>query len=208
MTAQEGTRRTYERIARFYDLVDLPFELGRYRAIRPLLFAGLSGRILDAGVGTGRNIPFYPPDAEVIAVDQSPAMLKRAARRRVRSAASVQLMEMDVLNLSFPDRYFDAAVASFLMCTLSPERRRPALRELGRVVKPGGTVRLLEYAPAQRKLQRLSARLWQPWAKWAFGARLDDRIENDVAAAGLIVIKAHHVTGSIQYIEARPPGSR
>src|SRR5665811_1976690 len=50
----------YERIARFYDLLDLPFEYGRYQKIRPLLFEGLSGRLLDAGVGTGRNFPFYP----------------------------------------------------------------------------------------------------------------------------------------------------
>jgi ubiquinone/menaquinone biosynthesis C-methylase UbiE len=208
MTAQEGTRRTYERIARFYDFLDLPFEVGRYRRLRPLLFAGLSGRILDAGVGTGRNIPFYPPGAEFVAIDQSRAMLKRAARRRARTSASVQLMEMDVLNLSFPDSHFDAAVASFLMCTLSPERRRSALKELGRAVRPAGVVRLLEYAPAQGKLQRLSARLWQPWARWAFGARLGDMIENDVAAAGLMVIKAEYVTGSIKLIEARPEGSR
>jgi hypothetical protein len=44
-----------------YDLLDLPFEYGRYRKIRPLLFWGLSGRILEAGVGTGQNFPFYPP---------------------------------------------------------------------------------------------------------------------------------------------------
>jgi hypothetical protein len=50
----------YQRIAPLYDLLDLPFEFWRYRRIRPLLFEGLSGRILDAGVGTGRNFPFYP----------------------------------------------------------------------------------------------------------------------------------------------------
>ena len=53
----------YQRIAPFYDLLDLPFEYGRYRKIRPLLFAGLSGQLLDAGVGTGRNFHFIrqPP---------------------------------------------------------------------------------------------------------------------------------------------------
>ncbi len=48
----------YERIAPLYDLLDLPFEYSRYRKIRPLLFQGLKGRVLDAGVGTGRNIQF------------------------------------------------------------------------------------------------------------------------------------------------------
>jgi hypothetical protein len=59
----------YERIAPFYDFLDLPFEYGRYRKIRPLLFEGLSGQLLDAGVGTGRNFPFYPPTAKVIGID-------------------------------------------------------------------------------------------------------------------------------------------
>ena len=50
----------YQRIAPVYDLLELPFEYGRYRQIRRLLFQGLSGGVLDAGVGTGRNFPFYP----------------------------------------------------------------------------------------------------------------------------------------------------
>ena len=67
----------YERIAWVYDLLDLPFEYGRYRRIRPLLFREFSGRILDAGVGTGRNFPFYPLGSEVVGIDLSPAMLAR-----------------------------------------------------------------------------------------------------------------------------------
>lgn len=55
----------YERIARFYDLLDLPFEWRRYRALRPLLFQNLAGQLLDAGIGTGRNCAIYPPDAIV-----------------------------------------------------------------------------------------------------------------------------------------------
>jgi ubiquinone/menaquinone biosynthesis C-methylase UbiE len=59
MRASENSNfARYQRIAPFYDLLDLAFEYGRYRKIRPQLFAGLSGLILDAGVGTGRNFPF------------------------------------------------------------------------------------------------------------------------------------------------------
>ncbi len=80
----------YERIAWVYDLLDLPFEYGRYRRIRPLLFRDLSGRILDAGVGTGRNFPFYPPGADVVGIDLSPAMLARAERRRPSASRVVR----------------------------------------------------------------------------------------------------------------------
>jgi ubiquinone/menaquinone biosynthesis C-methylase UbiE len=73
--------RQYQRIAPFYDLLELPFEYGRYRRLRRLVFDGLSGRILDAGVGTGRNVEFYPRGAEVVGIDISPAMLAQARRR-------------------------------------------------------------------------------------------------------------------------------
>jgi hypothetical protein len=59
----------YQRIAPFYDLLDLPFEYFRYRRIRPLLFREMEGRILDAGVGTGRNFAFYPRGAKIVGID-------------------------------------------------------------------------------------------------------------------------------------------
>src|SRR5215472_3632325 len=111
----------YQRIAPFYDLLDLPFEYRRYRRIRPLLFEGLSGRILDAGVGTGRNVPFYPRDASIVGIDLSPAMLARAAWRSTRAGVPIALHRMDVTHLDFPDKSFDAAVATFLFCVLADE---------------------------------------------------------------------------------------
>ena len=87
-----STLQRYQRIAPLYDLLDLPFEYRRYRRIRPLLFEGLSGQILDAGVGTGRNAPFYPPGTSVVGIDFSPAMLARAARRCKQSGARVELL--------------------------------------------------------------------------------------------------------------------
>lgn len=71
----------YRRIAPIYDLLDLPFERCRYRAIRPLLFRGMAGRLLDAGIETGRNCEFYPPAAIVSGIDTSPAMLAKAHDR-------------------------------------------------------------------------------------------------------------------------------
>ena len=115
----------YQRIGPVYDLLELPFEYGRYRQIRRLLFQGLSGRVLDAGVGTGRNFPFYPPGTEVIGIDISPAMLAKAERRRKSAAADVQLRQMDVTRLDFADRTFDAAVATFLFCVLPEELQVP-----------------------------------------------------------------------------------
>lgn len=187
----------YERIAPLYDLLDLPFEYSRYRKIRPLLFEGLAGRILDAGVGTGRNIQFYPPQAEVVGVDISPAMLARAERRRLSLGADVELRQMDVTHLEFPDRSFDAAVATFLFCVLPDELQVPALREIGRVVKSGGTIRILEYVRPRGAMRRAVTRLWEPWIAWAYGAGFDRRTEEHVAEAGLEVIGSSFVVDDL-----------
>jgi ubiquinone/menaquinone biosynthesis C-methylase UbiE len=175
----------YQRIAPFYDLLDLPFEHGRYRHIRPLMFRDLSGQLLDAGVGTGRNFPFYPRGAKVVGIDLSPAMLARAERRLPTATTTVELREMDVTRLDFRDRSFDAAVATFLFCTLPDELQVAGMRELGRVVKPGGIIRCLEYTRPSSGLRRVMTRLWEPWVYWAYGASFDRQTEKHVREAGL-----------------------
>ena len=187
----------YQRIAWAYDLLDLPFEFARYRKIRPLLFRGLSGRILEAGIGTGRNIPFYPPGCEVVGIDLSPAMLARARRRLGETTAKVELREMDVTRLRFPDRSFDAAVATFLFCTLPDELQVAGMRELGRVVKPGGLIRCLEYTRPSGGLRRAITRLWEPWVYWAYGAGFDRETEKHVPEAGLQLLESRFVADEL-----------
>ena len=201
-----STFERYQRIAPLYDLLDLPFEYGRYRKIRPLLFQGLSGLILDAGVGTGRNFPFYPAGAEVVGIDLSPAMLARAERRRAQAAAAVDLRQMDVTRLAFSRHTFDAAVATFLFCVLADELQVPALRELARVVKPGGPVRLLEYTRPRGALRRALTKIWEPWVFWAYGAGFDRRTEEHAVAAGLEILESRFVVDDlIKIIAARAP---
>ncbi|MCC6718309.1 MAG: class I SAM-dependent methyltransferase [Acetobacteraceae bacterium] len=196
----------YQRIAPLYDLLDLPFEYRRYRRIRPLLFEGLSGRILDAGVGTGRNVPFYPRGTSVVGIDLSPAMLARAERRRAQSAVPFELRQMDVAELDFPAAAFDAAVATFLFCVLPDDAQVAALRELRRVVRPGGTIRLLEYVQPKSPLRRLSVALWQPWVAWAYGAGFDRKTAAHIPQAGLELVDARFVVDDlIQLLTVRVP---
>jgi len=183
----------YERIAWAYDLLDFPFEYGRYRQIRPQLFRGLSGRILDAGVGTGRNFPFYPPASEVVGIDISPAMLARAEHRRTSAMTAIELRQMDVTRLDFPDRWFDAAVATFLFCTLPDELQVGGMRELKRVVKPGGIIRCLEYTRPSGGFRRAMTRLWEPWVYWAYGAGFDRQTERRAPEAGLELFESRFV---------------
>ncbi|MCH8183736.1 MAG: class I SAM-dependent methyltransferase [Proteobacteria bacterium] len=199
-------KRTYARIARFYDFLDGPFEKSRYRTLRPRLFEGLSGRILDAGVGTGRNIDYYPPESEVTGIDLSPAMLSRARKRRDEAGRAVELMEMDARRTTFPDGHFDAVVASFLFCVLDYDDQLPALKELGRVCKPGGEIRLLEYCYSEDPRQRFVMRLWAPWVHWAYGARFDRDTERYIDEAGLTLRHKEFVYGdTLKLLILAPP---
>src|SRR5216683_2423224 len=196
--------KRYERIAPFYDLLDLPFERRRYQALRPLMFQNLGGRLLDAGIGTGRNCAYYPAGAIVSGVDTSPAMLERARHRCPTVAAAGRLYQMDVTALEFPSGSFDAAVATFLFCVLPKDLQVPALRELGRVVRPGGLIRLLEYVRPRGAVRRFVSRLWQPWIAWAYGASFDRETEQHVPEAGLEVVESRYVVDDlVRLIAAR-----
>ena len=187
----------YQRVAPLYDLLDFPFERRRYRVLRPLIFQGLGGRLLDAGVGTGRNCAFYPPDAVVSGIDTSPAMLERAHRRCPIVSAAGRLYRMDVTELEFPTGSFDAAVATFLFCVLPDHLQLPALRELGRVVRPGGLIRLLEYVRPHGAIRRIVSRIWQPWIAWVYGASFDRQTEWHVPDAGLELVESRYVVDDL-----------
>lgn len=199
-------KRTYERIAWLYDVLDLPFEIGRYRRLRRVIFDGLSGDLLDAGTGTGRNIPFYPKAASVTGIDLSPSMLALAGRRRKASGADVRLIEADVMDTPFADGRFQAIVATFLFCVLEPEHQQPALAELRRICRPGGEIRILEYSLPQSSLRRwMMTRIWAPWVRFAYGAAFDRNTEQYLEAAGLELISRRFIYRDIiKLLIARP----
>ena len=187
--------KTYRTIARLYDLLDLPFEHFRYRRIRPQLWQGLAGRVLDAGVGTGRNMPYYPKAAEMTGLDLSPAMLMRARQRRQALGIAVTLQQGNICATGFPDGHFDAVASSFLFCVLDDRLQLAALSELRRICKPGGEIRVLEYALSAHPLRRAIMRLWAPWVAFAYGARFDRNTGQYASAAGLEIVGDRFVHG-------------
>ena len=185
-------RRRYDRLAPLYDRVDLA-EILYKRKLRPRLFQGLGGIILEAGAGTGNNIPFYPAGARIVALDVSPGMLSRARARSERLGRRVDLVAMDVLQAGFPDATFDAVVSAFSFCVLDDAMQRPALVELARLCKPGGEVRILYYTLSRRPLLRCCMTLWQAWEKLAYGASFTRHTERYLAAAGLELVREDYL---------------
>jgi phosphatidylethanolamine/phosphatidyl-N-methylethanolamine N-methyltransferase len=137
-------RKAYARWAPIYDVVyDKLTEPAARTAVNAALSCG--PRVLEAGVGTGLALGYYPPDSEVHGVDLSDDMLRRAQekvdRRGLRHVKSLQVM--DVTRLNFPDEMFDAVTAQFLI-TLVPNPEK-ALTEFARVLRPGGEIILANH---------------------------------------------------------------
>jgi ubiquinone/menaquinone biosynthesis C-methylase UbiE len=160
---------TFDRIAAPYDRGMAPLERMALREMRTRLVPRARGRVLEIGIGTGANLPFYAPDVQLAAVDESVDMLSVAAQRASALERSVHLGQANAEHLAFPSGHFDTVVASFVLCSVLDQRQ--ALSELWRVLhKPGGLLLLLEHMrPHVRPLAWLVDLANIPW--YAFNGR-------------------------------------
>lgn len=203
---RDGARRAaYERVAPLYDLLDGLYEAAWKRRLRAEALAGLRGRLLDVGVGTGRNMPFYPAGARATGIDASPAMLARARRRADDLGLDVRLLEMDLLRPALAEAGYDAVVASFVLCCLDDDELPAALATLRRLCAPGGEIRILDYGAAGHPALRLWMRGMAPWLRFAFAARYDAAIEAAIAPAGLRLASSRRfMAGAVKLLSLRP----
>lgn len=201
--------RTYDRMAPVYDALDAVYEWSWKRRLRAELFAHARGRLLDVGVGTGCNMPFYPADSEVVGIDSSGGMLTKARARARELRRAVDLHEMNLLSLDFPDASFDTVTATFVLLCLPEELQASALRELRRVLRPAGRILILDYHLSQRPAVRMVRRWLTPWMKWAFAGRFDATTERHVDAAGLTIVtrRGYMHDGVVAMILAATPGA-
>ncbi|HEX9270368.1 MAG TPA: class I SAM-dependent methyltransferase, partial [Candidatus Limnocylindria bacterium] len=118
MSETERVREIYQKMAPGYDRqLDFAdrFLFGEGRA---WVCSQASGDVLELGVGTGRNLSFYPPDVRLTAIDLSPAMLEVARRRARELGRAVDLRLGDAERLEFADGSFDSVVITLVLCTV------------------------------------------------------------------------------------------
>lgn len=143
------TRKKYNRSARFYNLTEIPMELSLFRHWRRRLFDNLSGqRVLEIGVGTGKNLKFYPDGLSIVGIDLSEGMMAKA--QPIARSKGIALAQMDAEHLAFADATFDAVVATFVFCSVPDPV--VGFKEIRRVLKPGGQVMLLEHVLPENRL--------------------------------------------------------
>jgi SAM-dependent methyltransferase len=117
------------------------------------LLAGLEGRVVEIGPGAGANFAHYPTAVtEVVAAEPEPYLREQASVAAASAPVAVQVVDAVADELPFEDGAFDAAVASLVLCTV-PEPAR-TLRELHRVLRPGGELRFYEHVHAHRQPTR------------------------------------------------------
>jgi ubiquinone/menaquinone biosynthesis C-methylase UbiE len=188
---------TFDRIAAPYDRGMAPLEKLWLRQMRAQLVPYARGLVLEIGIGTGANMPFYSPSVCLTAVDESIDMLSVAASRSALLGNCAYLNQMDVESLAFPDAYFDTVVTSLVLCSVVDQRR--ALGELWRVLrKPGGRLLLLEHMrPQSRALAWLVDLANIPWYAANGRCHLNRETQQAVVQAGFEIEKVESKLGGL-----------
>lgn len=186
-------RERYDRTARHYDIMTWPMEVMAMDRYRSRLIAEVEGaRVLEVGVGTGRNLSLYPDAVQVDAIDFSPRMLERAQRRPPR--ANVRLALMDVQELAWPSETFDTVVSTCVFCSV-PDALK-GLQEIRRVLRAGGRALFLEHV-----------RPGTPWLAALFdwldpfvsrrGPHINRRTMETIRAAGFVVEREENLMSDV-----------
>lgn len=174
-------RQRYDRLAPWFDSLEGFLEGLLFRRLRKKLWAMAEGEhILEVGVGTGKNFDFYPADSQMTAIDFSPKMLVQAKRKQERKQIKVHLDLMDVQTLCYADNSFDTVVASFVFCSVPQPRK--GLKELYRVLKPGGQLLLLEHVLSSNKYMAAMMNLLNPLVVRLVGANINRQTVKNIQA--------------------------
>lgn len=156
-STNERLRRYWDKHARSYDRQMRFFDRTLFGESRSWVCSQATGDVLEVAIGTGLNVPYYPPGLRLTSIEWSPQMLALARRRARMLGRTADLREGDAQALPFPDASFDTVVCTLALCAIPDDQR--AIAEMSRVLKPGGRLLLLDHvassARAVRVLQRL-----------------------------------------------------
>ena len=177
-------------------LIDLAMRNPEARRYRERLVPQARGRVLEIGIGSGLNLPYYGPEVErLYGLDPSARLLAMTRRRGRRAAIALELLERPAEAIPLADRSVDTVVCTFTLCSVRDPRA--ALAEMRRVLQPGGALLFAEHGLApEPSVQRWQRRLSPYWCAIAGGCSMDRRMDALVAGAGFRVTEA-----SAQYVK-------
>ena len=149
----------------------------------------IEGEVLEIGFGTGLNLPHYPENVErLTVVDPADMLPKRVGERIAAAKMPVERVQLDAARLPFDKGRFDYVVATWTLCSIDDVNS--ALKEIARVLKPGGKFAFLEHGRSDDpKVARWQDRLNPVWRKIGVGCNLNRPIDQLVGGAGLEVVE-------------------
>jgi ubiquinone/menaquinone biosynthesis C-methylase UbiE len=163
-----------------------------------------TGDVLEIGIGTGRNLAYYPDTARVTGIDLSTAMMEIARARASELGRPADLQMADAESLPFPDERFDTVVATLSLCCV-PDIQR-AVAEMKRVLRSGGRLVLLDHVVSDRFPVRAVQQILEPlWNRLHADSLLRRPLEKVIAAGFDIEFQARSKLGIIERVIARKP---
>ena len=159
----------------------------RQRTLVPYRTRAISraeGRVLEIGIGSGLNLPYYSARAErVIGLDPSPKLLAMTRNAAQRAAVPVELIETTAESIALYNRSIDTVVTTWTMCSIPDVQR--ALGEMRRVLKPGGRLVFIEHGRSPDPgVRRWQDRLTPVWRRFSGGCHLNRPISELIESAG------------------------
>jgi ubiquinone/menaquinone biosynthesis C-methylase UbiE len=167
-------------------MIDLACGLPMVQARRRALLPQACGRVLEIGLGTGRNLPFYDRQriTQLVGVDPAVQMHALARRRSARAGLDVELVGLSAEKLPLPSDSFDTVVCTYTLCSIADPAA--ALSEVARVLKPGGQLLFCEHGLSpQPSVARWQARIEPLWKAMAGGCHLSRDVPRLLQQAGL-----------------------
>ncbi len=197
-------RRNWDRGAASYDPPMRLLDRVLFRDTREWLCRRATGDVLEVAVGTGLNLPHYPPGIRLVGIDLSAPMLAIAERRAAELGRTVQLRVGDAEDLDIPDGSVDTVVCTFSLCGI-PDHHR-AVAEMARVLRPGGRLLLADHIASSYRPVRGVQRLAELVSVPAAGEHFRRRPLHEVEAAGLEVTQRERFAlGVVERIVAAKP---
>jgi SAM-dependent methyltransferase len=197
ITKSAATRTATTPWARVFAVLYDPFlwagECLGLRALRADQLSRARGRTVEIGGGTGLNLPHYPHDLdELVLVEPDPAMRSRLERRlRLGGLPPVRIVDGAAEQLPFADGSIDTVVSTLVLCTV--DRPDIALREIARVLRPGGQLLYIEHVRSESPtLARWQDLLAAPWRRFARGCHCNKATGELIAAGGLLPGPVRH----------------
>lgn len=176
----EVIRNRYNRYSKFYDFFELPMEilLGKWRE---KLIEFCTGKVLEVGVGTGKNIKYYPNGIDLTAIDFSEGMLSKAIKK-YKDKSNIKFIQIDIQTTNFESDTFDTVIASYVFCSVPDPIR--GLKEIKRVCKNNGRIILLEHVRSENKIIGVVMDLINPLMLNLFGFNINRKTEKNIVDAG------------------------